>query len=158
MTVHQAKVLVLYTGGTIGMMQTERGLTVAPGFLSVCSFQTLDRSRQGGRAIAESLVRIFVPRIFIGMAQLSEQLQRPKRIHSELHPPFSSFSINLTLLNLPPPPSGSSAPGRLPRPLTSSLQRLARINLQPLDPSRTRLGIGGDQEGYVDDGYGDAQG
>ena len=58
MAVHQAKVLVLYTGGTIGMMQTERGLTVAPGFLSVCTLKALDWSSEGGRVVAESLVPI----------------------------------------------------------------------------------------------------
>lgn len=35
MTVSQSKILVLYTGGTIGCLNTERGLTVQPGFLSV---------------------------------------------------------------------------------------------------------------------------
>lgn len=35
MAVSQSKILVLYTGGTIGMLNTERGLTVQPGFLSV---------------------------------------------------------------------------------------------------------------------------
>jgi len=34
-TVSQSKILVLYTGGTIGCLNTERGLTVQPGFLSV---------------------------------------------------------------------------------------------------------------------------
>lgn len=37
MTVSQSKILVLYTGGTIGCLNTERGLTVQPGFLSVSS-------------------------------------------------------------------------------------------------------------------------
>ena len=38
MTVSQSKILVLYTGGTIGCLNTERGLTVQPGFLSVSTY------------------------------------------------------------------------------------------------------------------------
>jgi hypothetical protein len=56
MTVSQSKILVLYTGGTIGCLNTERGLTVQPGFLSVSTIIGQVVTFYASRIVVNSLI------------------------------------------------------------------------------------------------------
>lgn len=60
MTIQESRVLVLYTGGTIGMLRTDRGFAVQPGFLgdwlrSQTAFNDLSGNSVASNALSQSV-------------------------------------------------------------------------------------------------------